>query len=40
MNRKILTFLMLAVATLAWTGPAHADNYTETIKLFKEAFQS
>jgi lipid-binding SYLF domain-containing protein len=40
MNRNILTFLVLAAATLAWTGTAHADNYTETVKLFKEAGES
>lgn len=40
MTRNILTATLLALAALAWTGPAQADKYTDTAKLFREAGES
>ena len=40
MTRAILTSLLLAVLALALPAPASADNYSETIKIFKDAGES
>ena len=40
MTRAILTSLLLAALALALPAPASADNYSETIKIFKDAGES
>jgi len=40
MTRAILTSLLLGVLALALPAPASADNYSETIKIFKDAGES
>jgi len=40
MTRTILTSLLLGMLALTWTAPASADDYSETIKIFKDAGES
>jgi lipid-binding SYLF domain-containing protein len=40
MTRALLTSLLLGVLALALPAPASADNYSETIKIFKDAGES
>lgn len=40
MTRAILTSLLLGVLALVLPAPASADNYSETIKIFKDAGES
>ena len=40
MVKRLAAFLAAALVALAWTAPARADEYTDTIALFKKAGQS
>jgi len=40
MTRTLLASLLIGLLALTWTGPAAADNYSETIRIFKDAGES